>query len=123
MFLSRLWKEIFEKSGTTLKMSLAYHPESDGQTEIVNKTIEHYLHATIHDNQRSWVDLLPWAELWYNTSFHHSLGMTPFQALYGRTPPEMISYHVGDSNVEAVDVLLLQRDRLLKELRINLQAA
>lgn len=63
VFLSRFWKEIFAKSGTTLKMSMAYHPESDGQSEIVNKTIEQYLQATIHDNPRSWVELLPWAEL------------------------------------------------------------
>lgn len=78
VFLSKFWKEIFAKSGTILKMSMAYNSETDRQTEIVNKTIEHYLHATIHDSPRSWVDLLPWAELWYNTSFHHRLGMIPF---------------------------------------------
>lgn len=78
VFLSRVWKEIFEKSGTTLKMSSAYHPKTDGQTEIVKKTIEHYLRATVYDNPRSWVDLIPWAELWFNTSYHHSIGMTPF---------------------------------------------
>lgn len=118
IFLSKFWKEIFSKSGTTLKMSTAYHPESDGQSEIVNKTIEHYLRATIYDNPRSWVELLPWAKLWYNTSHHHSLGMSPFQAVYGRTPPEIIDYRVGDSNV-----LLRQHDQLLRELRINLHAA
>lgn len=103
-------------------MSTAYHPESDGQTEIVNKIIEHYLHAVVHNNPRSWSKLLPWPELWYNTSFHHSIGMTPFQALYGRIPPEVVDYCLGNSNVEAVDTLLQERDRLLAELKINLCA-
>lgn len=49
--------------------------------------------------------------------------MTPFQAVYGRAPPEFIEYRTGDSNVEAVDILLNQRDALLRELKINLQAA
>lgn len=52
VFLSRFWKELFLRSGTTINMSSAYHPESDGQTEIVNKTIEGYLRATVHDNPR-----------------------------------------------------------------------
>lgn len=43
IFLSKFWQEIFAKSGTTLTISMAYHPESDRQTEIVNKTIEVYL--------------------------------------------------------------------------------
>lgn len=107
----------------TLKMSTAYHPESYGQTEIVNKTIDHYLHATVHDIPQRWVELLSWVELWYNMSFHHSLGMTVFQALYGRSPSKLIDYHVGDSNVEAIDVLLQQGDWLLHELCINLQVA
>lgn len=58
VFLSRFWKEVFTKSGTNLKMLSAYHPESDGQTKIVNKTIEQYLRATITDNPKDWVELL-----------------------------------------------------------------
>lgn len=83
VFLSKFWQELFHLSGTTLSMSSAYHPESDGQTEVVNKTIELYLRATVHENPRSWKELLPRAELWYNTSYHHSLGTTPFDILYG----------------------------------------
>lgn len=49
--------------------------------------------------------------------------MTPFQALYGRPPLELIDYRVSDSNVEAVDILLQQRDKLLLELPVNLLAA
>lgn len=85
--------------------------------------IEQYLRSTVHDNPRSWIELLLWVELWYNTSYHHSLGISPFQALYGRPPPELIDYRPGDSNMEAVDILLKQRDLLLWEFRVNLQVA
>lgn len=67
VFLNKLWKELFNRSGTKLSLSTSCHPEMDGQTEIVNKTIEGYLWASVHDNPRSWLELLPWAELWYNT--------------------------------------------------------
>lgn len=53
IFLNKFWKEIFVRSGTTLKMTSAYHPDSDGQTEVVNKTIEQYLRATVHENQKN----------------------------------------------------------------------
>lgn len=49
--------------------------------------------------------------------------MSPFQAVYGRTPPELIDYRVGDSNVETVDTLLRQKDQLIQELKGNLQSA
>lgn len=78
VFLSKFWQDLIVKSGTKLKLSTAYYPKSDGQTEIVNKTIEIYLRATIHRNPRSWIELLPWAELWYNAAFHHSAGKSPF---------------------------------------------
>lgn len=60
VFLSRFWQELFSRSGTTLKMSTVYHPQTDGQTEIVNKTIELYLRAAIHNRPKAWLELLPW---------------------------------------------------------------
>jgi hypothetical protein len=75
--------------GTQLKMSFAYHPQIDGQTEVVNHCIEQYLHCFAYRQPRKWHSFLPWAEFWYNTTYHASTGMTPFQALYGRLPPIM----------------------------------
>lgn len=104
-------------------MSSAYHPETDGQTEITNKTIEQYLRASVHQNPRSWPEVLPWAEVWYNSSYHHSTKTTPFQAVYGRSSPEIIDYRPGDSMVEAMDTLLMERKRMLAELQHNLHTA
>lgn len=123
IFLSKFWQELFSKSGTTLRMSTTYHPQTDGQTKIVNKTIEGYLRAMIHDNPRSWVELLPWAELWYNTAFHHSAGTSPFEIVYGQPPPTLTPYIAGDSCVEAVDKELSRREKLISDLRVHLQGA
>lgn len=111
-------------SGTTLSLSSAYHPETDGQTENVNKVIEMYLRSTVQENPKSWIDLLPWVEMWYNTSYHHSLDTLPFQVLYGRSPPMLALYTLGDSLVKAVvDQGLRKRQCVIKELREQLLGA
>ena len=69
--------------GTNLAMSTAYHPQTDGQTERVNQTMEDMLRACILDSWRNWEDHLPYVEFSYNNSFQASIGMAPFEDLYG----------------------------------------
>ena len=64
--------------------STAYHPQSDGQTERVNRILEDLLRICIFDFGGSWEDHLPLVEFSYNNSFQSSIGMAPFEALYGR---------------------------------------
>lgn len=71
----------------TLNMSSAYHPQSNGQTEVVNKSLEHYLRAFAIGKPTTWVEWLPLVEFWFNTNFHVATKMTPFEALYGYPPP------------------------------------
>lgn len=87
VFTSHFWKELFYLCDTRLAFSFAYHPQTDGQTEVVNRTIEMYLRCFIGNRPRKWEDWVPWAEYCYNTSFHSSLHTTPFQVVYGREPP------------------------------------
>lgn len=61
----------------------------DGQTEVVNQSLEQYLRAFTQEKPTEWVKLLSYAEFCYNTSYHSGLRMTPYQALYGR-PPSII---------------------------------
>lgn len=84
-----LWQELFEKIGIGLHMSTAYHPQTDGQTERVNKCLESYLRCMCFLKPHKWKRCLAVAEWRYNTNFHTSLQMTPFKALYGYTPSEL----------------------------------
>ncbi|KAH9768733.1 Integrase catalytic domain-containing protein [Citrus sinensis] len=113
IFISKFWQEFFKMSGTQLKMSSAYHPQIDSQTEVINRCLEQYL----------WCFYLPWAEFWYNTTYHVSTSMTPFQALYGREPPIVPIYHLGTWPVHEVDKALLAKDELLAKLKKNLAVA
>ena len=91
IFTGNFWTELFSCLGTQLAHSSSYHPQSDGQTEIVNKCLEGYLCCFLFDKQTRWVKWLPLAEWWYNTSFHTVAKMTPFMALYGYHPPSITS--------------------------------
>lgn len=110
-------------SGTKLHMSSAYHPQTDGQSEVVNRCVEQYLRCFVSQQPRKWCSFLAWAEFWYNTTFHSSIGMSPFQALYGRPPPSIPNYQIGASSVHEVDQTMISRTSLLRQLKINLQAA
>lgn len=123
VFVSNFWKEIFRLAGTSLCMSSAYHPQSDGQTEVVNRCLEDYLRCFSFLKPKTWLKALPWAEYWYNTSFHSSTGTTPFQALYGREPPALVRYSPLGSLIQEVDCQLAERDQLLDELKAQLVKA
>lgn len=86
IFTSRFWKELFSKLGNELRMSSAYHPETDGQSERVNQCLEIYLRCFSHACPRKWSTWLSLAEYWYNTSYHSALKTSPFVALYGHEP-------------------------------------
>lgn len=85
IFLSHFWAELFKLSGTSLKHSSAYHhPQTDGQTEVVNRCLEQYLRALTSDRPECWLEFLGWAEFHYNTSYHSNINLRSFQAMYGR---------------------------------------
>lgn len=103
-----------------LKRSTTYHPQTDGQSEVVNRCLETYLRCFYSEKPKNWSSWLAWAELWYNTTHHSSTNCTPFKALYGRDPPPIIRYEGQQTNLDTIDQLLTNRDAILDDLRMNL---
>lgn len=83
-FLSNFWQSVQKAMGTKLLMSTAFHPATDGQTERTIQTLEDMLRSCVMEYQGSWEDYLDLIEFSYNNSHHASIGMAPFEALYGR---------------------------------------
>jgi transposase InsO family protein len=79
-FVARFWEQLHASLGTHLIHSLAYHPQTDGQTERVNQIIEDMLRACVMEYSGSWDKNLPWAEFLYNNNYQESLKMAPFEA-------------------------------------------
>ncbi|KAK1683724.1 hypothetical protein QYE76_044572 [Lolium multiflorum] len=123
VFTGHVWRDLFRLAGVKLRMSTAFHPQTDGQSEVVNKIIAMYLRCVTGDRPRAWVDWLAWAEYCYNTSYHSALHATPFEVVYGRPPPRMLPYESGSARSETAGDLLRTRDEILVEARQRLLQA
>jgi len=83
-FTSRFWQSLQKALGTELRMSLAYHPQTGGQTKRTIQSLEDLLRICVLDHLGTWSDMLPLVEFTYNNNYHSSIGMAPYEALYGR---------------------------------------
>ena len=83
-FTTNFWGSLQSALGTKLKFSSAYHPQTDGQSERTIQTLEDMLRACAIDFSGSWEKYLPLVEFAYNNSFQATIGMAPYEALYGR---------------------------------------
>ncbi|GKF42980.1 reverse transcriptase domain-containing protein, partial [Tanacetum coccineum] len=82
-FASNFWRSLQKALGTNLDMSIAYHPQTDGQSERTIQTLEDMLRAYVIDFGNGWVKHLPLVEFSYNNNYHASIKAAPFEALYG----------------------------------------
>jgi len=117
-FTSKFWDNLQAALGTKLRLSSAYHPQTDGQTERTIQSLEDLLRAYVLEQSVSWVECLPLIEFTYNNSFHSSIGMTPFEALYGRrckTP--LCWYESGESSLLGPDVVqeMTEKVKMIQE--------
>ncbi|GJV91537.1 putative reverse transcriptase domain-containing protein [Tanacetum coccineum] len=83
-FASHFWRSLQKALGTSLDMSIVYHPEIDGQSERTIQTLEDMLRACVIDFGNGWIKHLPLVKFSYNNSYHTSIKAAPFEALYGR---------------------------------------
>ncbi|KZV58553.1 hypothetical protein F511_23683 [Dorcoceras hygrometricum] len=85
-FLSYFWKTLWCKLGTKLLFSNTCHPQTNGQTEVVNRTLGTLLRSIISKNLKSWEECLAFVEFAYNRSVHSTTGFSPFEIVYGFNP-------------------------------------
>jgi hypothetical protein len=85
-FLSYFWKVLWGKLGTKLLFSTTCHPQTDGQTEVVNRTLTQLLRTVVHKNLKTWEDCLPFIEFAYNRTMHTTTSYSPFEIVYGFNP-------------------------------------
>ncbi|KAL4304273.1 hypothetical protein GQ457_10G012910 [Hibiscus cannabinus] len=85
-FLSHFWRTLWSKLGTKLMFSTTCHPQTDGQTEVVNRVLSTLLRAVIKKNIKTWEDCLPHVEFAYNHDVHSATNMSPFEVVYGYNP-------------------------------------
>src|SRR3954454_24480512 len=86
LFTSCFTKCLSKLVGIKQRLSTAFHPQTDGQTECTNQTLEQYLRVYCNFEQSNWVDLLPLAQFAYNNSVQASTHATPFFAMHGYHP-------------------------------------
>ncbi|XP_042972946.1 uncharacterized protein LOC122304748, partial [Carya illinoinensis] len=85
-FLSYFWKVLWGKLGTKLLFSTTCHPQTDGQTEVVNRTLTQLLRTVVQKNLKSWEDCLPFIEFAYNRTMHTTTSYSHFEIVYGFNP-------------------------------------
>ncbi|KAL4348807.1 hypothetical protein GQ457_17G008680 [Hibiscus cannabinus] len=85
-FLSHFWRTLWSKLGTKLMFSTTCHPQTDGQTEVVNRVLSTLLRDVIKKNIKTWEDCLPHVEFAYNHAVHSATNMSPFEVVYGYNP-------------------------------------
>ncbi|GJS41479.1 putative reverse transcriptase domain-containing protein [Tanacetum coccineum] len=129
-FTSRFWQSMQNALGTQLDMSMAYHPEIDGQSERTIQTLEDMLRACVIDFGKALERHLPLVEFSYNNSYHASIKAAPFETLYGRKigpvgyklelPEELSSVH-GTFHVSNLKKCLSDESLVIpmKELRLD----
>ena len=83
-FTSRFWGKFQETLGTRLNFSTTLNPQTDGQSEIVIQVLEDMLRSCVINYEGSWDRHIPLIEFVYNNSLQSSIGMAPYEALYGR---------------------------------------
>uniref|UniRef100_A0A251SFU3 RNA-directed DNA polymerase n=1 Tax=Helianthus annuus TaxID=4232 RepID=A0A251SFU3_HELAN len=122
-FSSHFWKAMQSALGTQLNLSTAYHPQTDGQSERTIQTLEDMLRACVIDFGGNWDSHLPLIEFSYNNSYHASIKMAPFEALYGRKCRSPVCWdETGEAQLTGPEIILEATDKI-KKIRDNLVTA
>jgi len=123
VFVSHFWKEFMSLQGIQVQLSTTYHPQTDGQSEVVNRCLETYLKCMCSDSPAQWSKWLPVAEWWYNSTYHNTIKASPYEIVYGQALPVHLPYLPGESKIALVDKSLQKREEMLKLLKFHMKRA
>ncbi|GJW07442.1 putative reverse transcriptase domain-containing protein [Tanacetum coccineum] len=113
-FASNFWRSLQNAWGTNLDMSIAYHPQTDGQSERTIQTLEDMLRACAIDFGKGWVNHLPLVEFSYNNSYHASIKAAPFEALYGRKCRSPVCWtEVGEAQILGPELIQETTEKII----------
>lgn len=85
-FLNHFWRILWGKFGIKLMFSTTCHPQTDGQTKVVNRTMTQLLRTVVSKNLKSWKECLPFIKFAYNRATHSTTSFSPFEIIYGFNP-------------------------------------
>jgi len=119
-FLSYFWKTLWGKLGTKLLFSTTCHPQTDGQTEVVNRTLSTLLRAIIQKNLKNWEECLPHVEFAYNRSVHSATNHSPFEVVYGFNPLTPLDL-LPLPSVECVNLDGKRKAEMVKQMHENVR--
>ncbi|GJS31483.1 putative reverse transcriptase domain-containing protein [Tanacetum coccineum] len=122
-FASNFWRSLQKALGTSLDMSTAYHPQTDGQSERTIQTLKDMLRACVIDFGNGWVKHLPLVEFSYNNSYHASIKAAPFEALYGRKCRSPVCWaEVGEVQLTGPEIVQETTEKII-QVKQRMQAA
>jgi len=121
LFTSKFWETLTAELGINHKMSTAYHPQTDGQSEQMNQTVETYLRHYVNRNQDNWVQLLSTAQFVYNNTQNETTEETPFQANYEYNPKVWQEPRAHRSQSQKVILDITEIKKLHKDLTNRIQ--
>ncbi|GJU03957.1 putative reverse transcriptase domain-containing protein [Tanacetum coccineum] len=105
-FASNFWRSLQKALGTSLDMSTVYHPQTDRQSDRTIQTLKDMLRAYVIDFGNGWVKHFPLVEFSYNNSYHASIKVAPFEALYGRKCRSLVCWaEVGQVQLTGPEIV------------------
>ncbi|GKE84551.1 putative reverse transcriptase domain-containing protein [Tanacetum coccineum] len=122
-FTSNFWRAYQKSLGTRLDMSTAYHPQTDGQSERTIQTLKDMLRACVIDFGNGWERHLALNEFLYNNSYHASIKVAPFEALYGRKCRSPVCWaEVRDAQLTGPELIQETTEKIV-QIKQRIQAA
>ncbi|KAI0507462.1 hypothetical protein KFK09_013587 [Dendrobium nobile] len=123
-FVSHFWRELWKRLQTDINLSSAYHPQSDGQTEVVNRTLGNMLRCLVQEYSKRWDELLSQAEFAYNSMPNRSTGLSPFHVVYMKAPNHTVDVAVLPKCNSRIAAQTAEHfTQMLQDVRLKLEAS